>query len=447
MKTIFISSFHQLISRNILSTPLLDYLSRSNDIRIVLFVQEDKRDFFQREFGADHILIEGVPWALSRREIFLRYLALSAVHTDALEIIRSVESNRLSSRLVRFFGGGRIGQLLLRRVDAFFTPSGRFAPFFEKYHPSLVFSTDIQNENDVRLIHEARRRGVAAIGAVRSWDNLTTKGMMRVVPDKLIVPNLIVRQEAMMIDYVPERSIVPVGIPHYDRYVKSKIPNSQLLLTREEFFQRMNLDPQKRTVLFAPIGNRYIKNNLLDRLVLETLGSFDINIIVRVPPSDYVSFDQGAAKKANMEFDIVGRGSPRGEQDRKRNEMGKEDDDSLINELFHCDAVVTGHSTITIDAAVFDKPVVLIAFDEVLRPFDDSVRRYYQCDYYRPITESGGVRFARTADELRLLVSQYLANPRFDEEGRKRIAREQAYQLDGRATERLAEVLLEKLGK
>lgn len=417
----------------------MDFLLKGGGRRIVILVPEDKLEFFTAEFSRERVVIEGVPRSLERRDLFLRYVALSAVHTDSLEIIRSVESKRLSSWLIRLFGMFKIGLGFIRLLDRILTPRGRFSALIDTYKPDLVFSTDIQNENDVRLIHEAMGFGIKVVGAVRSWDNLTTKGMIRVIPDILVVPNSIVKREAMAINHVSEDIIKPIGIPHYDRYIH---PEPE---PREKFFLRMNLDLSKKLIIFAPIGNRYIKNNLLDRVVLETLGELDVNIIVRVPPSDYVSLDGVAAKRANIVFDIVGRGSPSGEKDRKLNEMGREDDDSLVTELSYCDVVVTGHSTITIDASIFNKPVVLIDFDETPRPFEESERRYYKCDYYRPIAKSNGVQFAESRDSLKKLTERYLNDSRLEEAGRRRIAEDQAFMLDGNATKRLADVLLSSL--
>lgn len=449
MKTIFITSFHQLISRNILSTPLLKLLLQKGDIRVVLLVPDDKKDFFQKEFGRTGVLVEGVPRALTRRDIFLRYLALSAVDTKALEVIRKAEFDALSSWLLRMVGRKRLGQRAIRAADRFLTPRGRFAKFFDQYRPALVFSTDMQNENDVRLMHEAKDRKVPVVAMVRSWDNFTTKGILRVLPRILVVPNEIVKREAETLSFVPEDRIVPVGIPHYDRYLdikfkiqnpKSKISyNTGDVLSREEFCLKFGLDPAKKIILFSPIGNRFIRNNLLDKLVLETLSLLDANILVRLPPSDYVTLDGFKTKKAHVVFDTPGTGPTK---DRKLNELSQGDDARLIAELAHCDVVVTGQSTIAVDASMFNKPVVIIYFDEVERSYWESVKRYYDSEYYRPVAESGGVRFAKNPEELNSLVGQYLENSRLDEEGRARIAREQAYKIDGKATERLAQVLL-----
>ncbi|MFY9462470.1 MAG: hypothetical protein WAP51_04695, partial [Candidatus Sungiibacteriota bacterium] len=179
-----------------------------------------------------------------------------------------------------------------------------------------------------------------------------------------------------------------------------------------------------------------------DKLVLETLSAIDASILVRIPPTDDVMLDGFKSKKANAVFDISGVGS---EKNRKLNEVSREDDDRLIAELTHCDVVVTGQSTIAIDASIFNKPIVIINFDQEKRSYWDSMRRYYDSEYYRPVAESGGVRFADNVSELNPLVEQYLENPHLDGDGRRRIALEQAYKLDGKATERLAQVLLSSL--
>ncbi|MCH8286657.1 hypothetical protein IIB79_09060, partial [candidate division KSB1 bacterium] len=65
-------------------------------------------------------------------------------------------------------------------------------------------------------------------------------------------------------------------------------------------------DFAKKMILFCPIGNRYIRNNKLDALILETLEKIDANIFVRMPPTDEVNIDEGKKYKANVVFDHTG---------------------------------------------------------------------------------------------------------------------------------------------
>ena len=60
MKTIFITSFHPLISRNILCTNVLKCLAHNKNIRIIIFCPEYKKSFFIKHFRARNIFIEGI---------------------------------------------------------------------------------------------------------------------------------------------------------------------------------------------------------------------------------------------------------------------------------------------------------------------------------------------------------------------------------------------------
>ena len=48
MKTILITSFHPLISRNILFSPVLDLL-RASGVRVVVIGRTKKKEFFKKE--------------------------------------------------------------------------------------------------------------------------------------------------------------------------------------------------------------------------------------------------------------------------------------------------------------------------------------------------------------------------------------------------------------
>ena len=74
---------------------------------------------------------------------------------------------------------------------------------FEKYKPDVVFATNVYGEEDVLLMKSASIHGVKTIGMVLSWDNNTSKHLMRVVPNVLLVQNEIIKDEAIKIQNVP----------------------------------------------------------------------------------------------------------------------------------------------------------------------------------------------------------------------------------------------------
>jgi CDP-glycerol glycerophosphotransferase (TagB/SpsB family) len=118
----------------------------------------------------------------------------------------------------------------------------------------------------------------------------------------------------------------------------------------------------------------------------------------------------------------------------------------LADTLRHSDVIVNVASTIAIEAAIFDTPVVNIAFDgETASPFAKSARRYYRFTHYQNITRHNAVRVAESGGELVDQVARYLGDPALDRNGRARVVAEQCQFTDGRSAERAAQSILDEL--
>lgn len=440
MKTICITSFHPLISRNILGTQLLDLLQKNGN-RIVLLVPEKKKDFFAGQFARDGIFIEPIDDRLTRRDLFLRYLALAFLDTRSLRIKRKTEMRESGTILSRIIGNTAFARWLLRFLSNVLTPRGAFHHVFATYAPDLIFATDVQNEYDVRLMHEAQRQSVPIVGMVRSWDNLTSKGALRCIPDRLVVHNTIVRDEAVRYSGVSADRIKVIGVPHYDAYIKGAASS------REEFFKRIGGDPAKKLVLFAPIGDRYLTRNTIDRDILDILDKEfpnDWQILVRFPPLDTVANLYNKPPPSNRVFFDKPRVEIEGVL--KNPELSRANEQHLLNSLYWSDMLVSGPSTMCVDMAFFDKPIVLFGFDGYTTySYYEGVRRYYDYNHWRSVLQSGGAAFAETEKDFKKMLREAIASPQKLKEERRRIVEEQCFARDGKATERLAHVLLQKL--
>src|SRR3989344_6951616 len=256
MKTIFITSFHPLISRNIL-LPLLPYLAKKKDLQVTLFVPQKKWKYFYGVFSKENVILESIRQELSLAERFLRYFSLATLDTETLKIKRKTEMRGSGAMLSYFIAGRKLNQGLIRVLSSLLTPHRKLETFFNNHKPSLVFSTDIQNEYDIRMLHLARRRGIRTIAMIRSLDNTTSKGLLRFIPDFFLVQNEIIKQELEKLHGVPAEKISIIGIPHYDFYSKP------IEMSRKNFFNGIKSDASKKTILFAPIGDRYIEKNTL----------------------------------------------------------------------------------------------------------------------------------------------------------------------------------------
>lgn len=443
MRTIFISSFHSLISRNILATSLMDrLLTADRELTIVILCPRRKSDIFREEFGRDRVICEGIPLRLYRGDLYMRALALSALRTRSLKIKRVTELAGRGS-LLSFLLANSAGRIAVRFLNRFLTPRGTFDALFARYHPAIVFSTDIQNELDVRLMRDARRHGTSVVGMVRSWDNLTAKGLIRFVPDFLVVHNEIIAREAMRLHGIRRKRLRVIGIPHYDRYIERIALGVD---SRAAFLHSIGADPHAKLVLYAPAGDRYVANNTVDCEVLWILDEAVrgvAHILVRHPVADTVNCMHTYPSRRHISIERL---SKERYQSRKDIELTAEDDMHLQEVLAVADVVVAGPSTISIDAALFGKPVILVGFDgNTPRPYHESIRRYYDYDHFVPVRASGGVVLAESPNALVSVLRAYLARPARDHEARQKLIEEQSWRLDGRASERLVAVLKEFL--
>ena len=110
--------------------------------------------------------------------------------------------------------------------------------------------------------------------------------------------------------------------------------------------------------------------------------------------------------------------------------------------LYHSDVVVTGASSIVVDAAIFNKPAVLIGFDgDAQKPYWASMRRYYDYEHQKSILNNGLFQVAGDKDKLIDLVKTYINNPLVGAAGRKKIAETFCLNKDGRSGLRLADLI------
>lgn len=435
MKTVFITSFHGLVSR-VLEAGIIDLLKKAG-VRIILFVSADKADYFKKVFSGPAVSIEPIDYRPTLWEKRFNNLALLFLPTRTMRVkwrcdIRNRLGYFLNSIVPRFLPPAFLGFILQRLENVFVHPE--LDLYFKKYNPDLVFSTDLQINSDIAFLKVARQMGVKTVGMIRSWDNPTAKGLLRFVPDKIIAVNEVVKEEVVQYNGVAAGKIAVTGFPPYDAYVNRPRRN------RVDFFKELGADPNKKLIFFAPAGDRYIDT---DWQLFEILRSAP-QILVRFPPGDTVTL-KNFQRPPNMFFYQPGVGFGKG--GFKSREMTYEDVFSLADQLYYSDVIITGPSTIIVDAAAFDKPIIFYAIDgeEKDRPYCQSLRRYYDYDHLKKIIQTGGVRLARNRQELLAGINKYIADPSLDAEGRRRIREEQCWRLDGKSSSRLANCILSLL--
>ncbi len=441
-KTIFITSFFGLIGRNILATDFLEILKKRNDLRVVVLAPQQKVELYKKEFESENVTVEGIKLKKpTKLEQVFTILFCHLSDTSAWRIHRLIyRKKRKKYHLsIIYWIISKLGKLysirkIARWLDYKLLPKDKFREYFEKYKPDIVFATDIFQENDIEIMREAKNRGVFLVGMVRSWDNITSKGLNRVIPDKLIVNTPKLKEEAITLNDIREDNIHIVGIPHYDSYLKDK------RTPKNELFSKLGLDPNKKTIFFAPPSSIYAQDDsITKKAVKELLKIKNTQLLLRF----YIvgDIDLGDVKP---EFGKVAIDDPSATNFTEADLL--EGDKHLADLLYYSNVVVAFASTLAIDAVLFNKPIIFIGFDgDDNRPLWKSLRRFYDYDHQKSVVKTGGVKLAKNMNELIDYVNIYLDNPREDEKGRNEIIKERIWKLDAKSGKRLAEVIIKYL--
>ena len=455
-KTIFVSVFSNFVVRNILYTGFLRLLTGAN-FKMVLLVPEKEEHYLRENFESDDIIVEGIKIpALTRGKILAGFLSRALVDTNTVDIFLKLRldfkkfSNILqyifSKMISLLLGKSKTAAMVLRKCDYYFLPKNRFSAYFEKYNPAIVFCTDItdrsEGESDIDLIRESKKRGIFVAGMVRSWDNLSGRGVIREIPDKIIVQNDILKQECRRYNNVKDENIEIVGIPHYDSYSKGPF------VSREMFFREVGLDPNKKTILFVTIADYFLKkqfskNNIdYNKHVLKLLNRLDsdkIQVIVRLPVIGEVNIES-LELPANFVLD-------RPKVLFEKGELDKSADQHLASSIFYSDIILPGPSTIAADALFFGKPIIFIGFnggegvDET-----EGIRKFFRLEHLQPLIKSRGVATAYDEHDLFEYLNNYLYNPGFNMYERSKTAEDICWKRDGMSTKRLANFIIKLCG-
>lgn len=296
---------------------------------------------------------------------------------------------------------------------------------------------------DGLLLHAAVRRRIPVVAAVLSWDNLSSKGLINPQPDLLLVWSNHMREEAIRLQGMPTERIVETGSPVHDAFA-----NPGRFGSRSENLQRLGLDPERHLILYgtnhAPAFPDEIE--VIKRLVhwveTEDLGT-PCQLWIRLHPLAVAGpykvlidpYRKLASERVRVEFPQMCSSSLLWD-------LPKDDLEHLVGLLRDADLVINTGS-LSIDAAILDRPVICVAYDPAGKlPYDKSVRRYYDYTHMSNVVRAGAVQLATSPEDLRQKIIAYLKNPDLDREGRWRIVRQQFGQVDGGSAERLVDAVL-----
>jgi hypothetical protein len=134
-----------------------------------------------------------------------------------------------------------------RRLESGIPTSRRVSAFVRRRRPDLVLVSPLIDLASPLLdyLKAARRLGLRTGICVASWDNLTSKGLLRFVPERVFVWNETQCREAVELHGMPADRVVATGAARFDDWFAQRPSTS-----REQFARKLGLDPGRPYLLY-----------------------------------------------------------------------------------------------------------------------------------------------------------------------------------------------------
>jgi hypothetical protein len=192
-------------------------------------------------------------------------------------------------------------------------------------------------------VKSARALGIPVGFPVFSWDNLTTKGLIHVLPDQVFVWNDIQKQEAIDHHGVPAERIVVTGAPRFDAFFDLK-PSSD----RQQFCGKFGFDSSSPIVTYL-CSSDFVAGREVDFIrqwiadIRQAPELADCSVLIRPHPRSV---------KQWTDVDVSQWGRTGLAMSRRLNA-----DQLLYDTLHYSSAVVGLNTSAQLEAGILGKPV------------------------------------------------------------------------------------------
>jgi len=280
----------------------------------------------------------------------------------------------------------------LRFIERLIPTGAALDAFVSEHNPDLLLVTPLVElgSQQVDYVKSARRLGVRSALCVASWDNLTSKGLIRVIPDHVIVWNESQKTEAVTMHGVAPERVSVTGAQLFDRWFADRPSRS-----REEFCRMVGLDPLRPFVLYVgsstfiapdevPFAERWIRRirNRPAEAGHDT-ALRDVGVLIRPHPANSRQWRTLEAPSTNVALWPPIGTDPTAPDFRR----------DYFDSLYYCAAVVGINTSAQIEAAIVGRPVFTIRSAEFAHAQEGTLHFQYL------VNDGGAVRAAASLEE------------------------------------------------
>jgi hypothetical protein len=294
---------------------------------------------------------------------YVRYLEPEFKDTPKLSERARTRVPGVAVKLMEFVGRAALGRRLMTRALLFIEraiPADHWSiDQIRREDPDVVLVSPLVDigSDQLDVLKAAKALGLPTALCVHSWDNLTTKGLIRIQPDRVFVWNEGQREEAVRMHGSRSEDVVVTGAPVYDQWF-DRSPST----TRREFCAKVGLRPDQPFFLYL-CSSPFIAPNEIDFIVewVHAVRSApdprlrEVGLLIRPHPQNlqpWQRFDSDHVE--NITIWPRGGGNP---VDTKRK-------NDYYDSLYHSVAAVGINTSAQIEAGVVGRPVYTVRSTE-----------------------------------------------------------------------------------
>ena len=442
MTTIMLNITHGFQARMLLRSGIEERLVERGCKMVVVSPNGDE-PYFRDEFRARGFEVETISTEYSLVEKAVTNTRSYFLMNPSLGDTMNYKRERYKRDYPLRYYTTRIGNIVLGRIPALrktylaaehrLFQGQEFDSILDKHKPDLVVSgTPGFSVQDAHILRAAKRKGIPTTTVMLSWDNLTSKGYMSAQPDSLLTWSQLMKQEAHRYhDFAGP--VHEVGAAQFDIYKDFAKGRSKADLKAE-----LGVPPDRPLIVWGTINSQiYLGQIKVLEQYLKDLQELDPKPYVWVrmhPQTVFGPFEHLKAEYEKLDSDDVTMEFPKVKSTTLKWDLPKKDMNHLALLMFAADVMVTPQSTLTIDAACANTPIINLAIDE-------SFKKTFDYTHYRNIIKHDAVWLASSQRDLVKATESYVANPTLHEKGRQQVVLEQLGVHLGQAATRSADVL------
>ena len=352
--------------------------------------------------------------------------------------------------LLRNFSWAR--KLLVKIQNRFTT--NIYSDLFDKYQPDLVIASTPGWRMDRYLLRESAKRGIPNMTVIVGWDNSSSYNVSGADVQYATCWSQLQKDELVYgSDWNPENVNIG-GIPSYDGYFRK-----QWLMPRDEYFKLHGLDPSRKLISYASSFVHFAPNypniEALAKLVSSDSLAEPSQLLIRLHPSHFQDKPKIFAEERARVFELekkyphvhvvqpVALGGSLGY-------YGGEDMDEKSSMMAYSDVVVTVYSTMLVETAVHDTPMIAATIDvpggwNKKNKFSLSLKEIGDWPTHKRFRDAKAGRVAINQNELKEALNLYLKDRTIDSKERRKFVEDEITFTDASSGKRTAEYILKIL--